>query len=184
MLEISFQPFPVIETERLILRELLVEDKEVMFELRTDANIMRYIPRPPLHSIDDAIALIEKMQLGMANLVSLNWAISLKDSPKMIGSIALINIKKEHHRTEIGYMMHPAFHRKGMMQEALKAVIQYAFTDLNFHSIEAVIDPENIASENLLLQNKFIKEAHFKEDFFFQGRFLDSVIYSLLNPKH
>lgn len=183
MLEINFQPFPILETERLYLRELQIEDKEVMFELRTDANIMRYIPRPPLHDIDDAMALIEKMKLGMTNLQSINWAMTLKDSPEMIGSIAFINIQREHYRTEVGYMMHPAFHRKGLMSEALKAVIQYAFETLHFHSIEAVIDPDNIASENLLIQHNFRKEAHLRENFFFQGQFLDSVIYSLISSK-
>mgnify|MGYP003533459009 FL=1 len=66
------------------------------------------------------------------------------------------------------------------MKEALDKALQFGFRTLNFHSIEAVIDPRNTASENLLVKANFKKEAHFKENFFYNNEFLDTVIYSLL----
>jgi ribosomal-protein-alanine N-acetyltransferase len=69
------------------------------------------------------------------------------------------------------------------MKEALTAVINYGFTQLKLHSIEAVIDPNNTASENVLLRNGFIKEAHFRENFLHKGEFLDSVHYALFAKK-
>ncbi len=66
------------------------------------------------------------------------------------------------------------------MYEALDMVLDYAFCRLNFHSVEAVIDPGNLASERLLLKHCFVKEAHLKENFYYQAEFLDTVIYSLL----
>ena len=52
---------------------------------------------------------------------------------------------------------------------------------MQLHSIEAIIDPENFASEKVLQKNGFVKEAHLKENEFYDGRFLDTVIYSILN---
>jgi ribosomal-protein-alanine N-acetyltransferase len=80
-------------------------------------------------------------------------------------------------------MLLPNFHGKGIIPEAVNTLIDYGFDNLNLHSIEAVIDPENLASEKVLQKCGFIKEAHFKESDFYEGRFLDKVIYSLLSPK-
>ena len=66
------------------------------------------------------------------------------------------------------------------MQEAIKAVITYAYTETTLHSIEANINPDNLASANLLEKNGFKKEAHFRENFYYNGKFLDSLIYSLV----
>lgn len=67
-----------------------------------------------------------------------------------------------------------------MMSEALQAVINYGFTNIGLHSIEANINPRNEASARILERNNFIKEAYFKENFYFNGKFLDSAIYSLI----
>lgn len=69
------------------------------------------------------------------------------------------------------------------MKEALNAVIDYAFTTMNLHSIEANINPDNTASGALLESGGFVKEAHHKENFYFDGVFYDSIIYSKLNEK-
>jgi len=60
----------------------------------------------------------------------------------------------------------------------VERVMKYGFNEMNLHSMEAVIDPRNSASERVLIKNGFVKEGHFKENEFFNGEFLDSVIYS------
>lgn len=67
------------------------------------------------------------------------------------------------------------------MGESIQLVIDYAFNILKFHSIEAVIDPDNFASEKVLIKSKFLKEGHLKENEYYDGKFLDTVIYSLIN---
>jgi ribosomal-protein-alanine N-acetyltransferase len=111
----------------------------------------------------------------------INWAITLKDDVQLIGIIGHYRIKPEHHRSNIGYMILPEHNGKGIVTEAIKAVVKYGFETMKLHSIEAVIDPENLASAKVLEKNGFVKEAHLKENEFFDGRYLDSVIYSLLN---
>lgn len=183
MLEINFTPFPNLDSERFFLRQVTPEDVNEVFAIRSDAETMKYIPRPLAKTKQDALDHIEMIRKGVLDNESLLWAIARKEDDELIGMICLIRMKPEHFRTEIGYVLHPDFHGKGIMNEAIQMVIDYAFKVLKFHSIEAVIDPDNSASEKLLIRNHFVKEAHLRENEFYNGRFLDSVIYSLLNKK-
>ena len=77
-------------------------------------------------------------------------------------------------------MLLPEYHGMGIVTEAIKAALIYGFEEMKLHSIEAIIDPDNIASEMVLQKNGFVKEAHILENEFFDGKFIDTVIYSLL----
>jgi ribosomal-protein-alanine N-acetyltransferase len=181
MLELNFSPFTEIITERLLLRRPVSEDAETFFFLRSDEEVMKYIDRPRAASIQDAKEFLEVMNKGLESNESVCWAITFKNDPgKVIGYIGYWRIKKEHYRAEIGYALHPAFWKKGITREAILAVIDYGFNKMNLHSIEADINADNIASAAILESTGFIKEAHFKEDFFFDGTFRDTIIYSLL----
>ncbi len=181
MLTLNFTPFPTITTERLILRQLTMDDINDLFWLRSNELVGKYIPRPPYKSVDEASAFIPKIDTNIANNESILWGITLKNENKIIGTICLWNIHKEHYRGEVGYELHPDFWNRGIMQESLVAIINYGFQDMKLHSIEAVINPDNAATIKLLERNHFVKEAHFKENFFHKNSFQDTVIYSLLN---
>jgi [ribosomal protein S5]-alanine N-acetyltransferase len=183
MLKISFNPFPVLNSERLFLREVSSEDVDEVFAIRSDPETMKYIPRPLAKTKLDALDHIDMISKGVLNNEFINWAITLKGDNQLIGMICLLRMKLENYRSEIGYVLHPDFHGRGIMNEALQTVVNYAFQFLNFHSLEAVIDPENAASERLLIKNHFVKEAHLKENEFYDGKFLDTVIYSRLNKQ-
>ena len=87
---------------------------------------------------------------------------------------------KDHCRGEIGYALSPEFWGKGYMTEALNKMIDFAFNDLKLHSIEANVNPNNNSSIKLLKRCGFRKEAHYRENYLFNGEFIDSIIYSLL----
>lgn len=180
MLQIKFSPFPILETERLRLRQIVETDKEQMFLLRSNPEIMRYIPRELPKTIDDALDHIHHMEDLRLQNECLNWAITLKGEDKVIGIIGYYRPQPENHRAEIGYMLLADYHGKGIMQEALTKAMAYGFNELKLHSIEAVTDPENYASWKLLEKNNFVREGHFKENTFWQGDFLDNYVYSLI----
>lgn len=181
MLTINFNPFPDLETDRLLLRRVNAGDVKEILMLRSNPETMQYIPRPLLKTDEEALEHIAMIDQKIEANEGINWAITLKDSPKLIGIIGHYRIKPEHYRAEIGYMLLPDYHKRGIITEAVKAAVHYGFHDLKLHSIEAVIAPENIGSAKVLEKNGFIKEAHFKEYEFYNGKFLDSVIYSLLD---
>lgn len=181
MLTISFTPFPNLETERLLLRRVVPADVKEIFELRSNPETMKYIPRPLLKTDEDALEHVAMIDSKIETNEGINWAITLKDNPRLIGIIGHYRIKPEHFRAEIGYMLLPDYHGKGIISEAVKEALRYGFQVMKLHSIEAVIDPENKASAKVLEKNGFVKEAHFKENEYYDGRFWDSVVYSLLD---
>ena len=183
MLELNFDPFPVLTTERLILRQMTAADANEVFFFRSDDVVMKYIGRAKAQSVDEAVKWLEMVNDRLVSNEGINWAVTLQGDPKMIGNIALWRIERENYRAEVGYVMHPEHYGKGIMSEALREVLKYGFNVMKLHSVEANIDPENIASKNLLERNGFVREAYFKENFFFDGVFYDSAIYSLLAPK-
>lgn len=182
MLTINFTPFPTLNTERLVLRELTVADANEIFFLRSDMEILKYLDKEPAKSIDEATKFIELINENTISNNSILWGIALKESPAIIGSICFWRIIKEHYRAEIGYVLHPQFQGKGIMDEAIKAVLQYGFEVMQLHSVEANINPANIASMKLLEKNGFVREAYFKENYYYNGNFIDSAIYSLIKP--
>jgi ribosomal-protein-alanine N-acetyltransferase len=182
MLNIDFTNFPILYTERLILKEITDKDAPVLFEMRRNPDIMKYIDRPIPKSIDDIHELIQKMEIMKSKGEGISWSIFKKENPDLkIGNIGLYRIIAEHYRAEIGYMLNTGYHQQGIMFEAIQKVIEFGFKEMNLHSIEANINPENMASRKLLEKAGFVREAYFKENYFFNGRFIDSEIYSLLN---
>ena len=183
MLNINFTPFPNLKTERLLLRRLVNEDLNEIFTLRSDQEIMKYIPRPLAKTKEDALAHIVLINSRIDSNEGINWAITLKNDTKLIGIIGHYRLKPEHYRAEIGYMLHPEYYGKGIMTEAIQEVVKYGFEIMKLHSIEALIDPRNLASEKVLQKRSFVKEAHFIENEYYEGKFLDSVVYSILNKQ-
>ncbi|MFV8366324.1 GNAT family N-acetyltransferase [Flavobacterium sp. XS1P27] len=181
MLTINFSPFPNLETERLLLRRVDSNDIKEIFALRSNPETMKYIPRPLVKTDEDALEHIAMIDSKIDSNEGINWAITLKDNSKLIGIIGHYRIKPEHYRAELGYMLLPEYHGKGIVSEAVREAVKYGFNNMNLHSIEAIIDPDNHASAKVLEKNGFVKEAHLKEYEFFEGRFLDTVIYSILN---
>ncbi len=183
-LQINFDPFPELTTERLRLRFLDMEDGADYFEIRSDERVMKHLARPQAQTVEDAIAVIKRVHDSIQKNTGICWAVCLKDDPKIIGTIGFYRSQLEHYRTEIGYEMRPEFWGKGIMSEAMRAVLDYVFHELNFHSVEANIDPINKKSSGILERNHFLKEAHFRENYYFNGKFTDSAIYSLLKSRH
>lgn len=184
MLDIHFSSFPTLRTPRLLLREIVPEDAEALFHMRSDERVMRYLGRPPQQDISEAVQMIANIRQMFADNEAITWGISLHDNPVLIGTIGFWKMDKAHHRTEIGYVLGADYWRRGIMDEAMNAAIDYCFRVLDFHSIEANTDPENDASGRILEKHGFVQEAYFRENYYFNGQFLDSRIYSRVNPLH
>ncbi len=182
MLSINFSPFPVIPTARLSLRSINKDDAAELFYLRSNPAVLQFLDRAPLASEKEAAAFLETLLEQLKKNEGIVWAITFKDDPaKMIGTISYKKIVKEHYRAEIGYLLRPDEWGKGIMKEALEAVVQYGFRQMNLHSIEANINPANVPSAALLESCKFKKEGYFRESYYYNGNFSDAAIYSRIN---
>ena len=180
MLSFNFNPFPQLETERLVLRQVTMRHAKDLFPLRSDPEVMKYICKPLAQDISEVKSLINRIQIGIRKNQSIAWGISMKGETKIMGTIGFHFIDSEHHRAEIGYMLGKPFWNKGFLSEAMPCVIKYGFDVMKLHSIEAKIDTDNTFSKRLLLNNKFLKEAYFKGNYFFNEQFLDTEVFSLI----
>ena len=183
MLQVDFQPFPILYTERCLLRKIVQEDAPEILLLRSEPSIMQYLDRDPMTSLDEARSFITRIEESLSQGMGITWGICLHNSTELIGKIGLWRLIKEHYRAEIGYTLHPGFWGKGIMTEVLQEVIRYGFKELGLHSLEANVNPSNLASIKLLKKQGFIQEGYFRESYFYNGTFLDSAIFSLITKK-
>jgi len=148
-----------------------IEDENEIFFLRSDERILEYTEIPKAVTVDDARKFIEKINNGIPKNEWVFWGITLKNDDKLIGTICLWNISEDRLTTDIGYVLHPDFHGRGVMQEAIREVIKYGFETMRVNTINADVDPNNSKSILLLERNGFVLSRKSK----------NTVIYSLLN---
>lgn len=174
---------PFINTERLILKQAKASDAVDMHTYLSDKCVRRYMGIHPYESIQETKKEIKWYENIFKEQTGIRWGISLKDDPKIIGSCGFLNISKANMRAEIGYELHREFWGKGLMSEALAAILQFGFKDMNINRIEALVEPENIASLKLLENFHFVKEGLLRQYEYGMGKYDDLYMYSLLNEE-
>ena len=174
MNKINFTPFPVLKTERLTLRCLDLSDDQLLFKLRSDKIVNKYIVRPKQKDIKEIRAFISKINEEINNNEWIYWVISLKDDPTLIGDICFWNFSEDKTVAEIGYELDPTFQGKGIMSEALKKIIDFGFDKIKLNTIEAYTHKNNSDSTKLLHKYSFKLE---------EGRIdkenIDNIIFTL-----
>lgn len=155
MLSLNFSPFPVLSTEHLILRPLVITDDEQLFLLRSDEEVNKYTGISKPVSIQDVQVFINKIIANVTNNEAILWAMSLKDDPTLIGTICFWNINNETATGEIGYTLLTAYWGKGNMHEAMQAAMKYGVDVMKLKTVEAYTHKDNIASKKLLEKNGF-----------------------------
>lgn len=172
--------FPVIETERLVLRQVTNNDAEDMLKYLSDQTVMEYYGLEPFKSIDDAVEEILWYQSILEESTGIRWGITLKGQERVIGSCGFLNLAAQHYRSEIGFELSKDYWGQGIASEALEVVIKFGFEHLNLQRIQALIEPQNISSQKLVERKGFIKEGLLRNYEFTCGKFDDLYIYSLL----
>ena len=150
MSNVTFTPFPILTTERLTLRQLVINDEQEIFALRSDSEINKYLDRQESKTIEDARNFIIKITENIKNSGSIYWAITLSKSKSFVGTICLFDFSDENNKCEIGYELLPNFQRQGIMKEATEKIINYAFQTIQIKRIEAFTHKDNQSSIKLL----------------------------------
>ena len=172
------------DTKDFHLRPSTITDVEAMFSMLSDKESMQYWSDPPISSMEEAVEVLMKDLDSDARGNSMCWAVTQKDQDEMIGKVILFQYSKENQRAEIGYLLERKYWRQGVMQQALGAVIKFAFNTLDLHRIEADVDSENIPSIGLLEKLGFEREGLFHDRWRVYGEWQDSVMLALIkvNP--
>ena len=172
--------FPLLETERLILRELTKEDAKGIFACFSNDKVTRYYGQESLERIEQAESFVDFFSKNYHEKRGIRWGIERKDSKGIIGTIGFNAWSPKHKRAEIGYELHPEHWRKGYTLEAATKVLSYGFDDMDLTRIGAVVFIENHASNYLLTKLGFQKEGILKQYMYQNGIAHDTYVYSLL----
>ncbi|PLT28476.1 GNAT family N-acetyltransferase [Peribacillus deserti] len=172
--------FPVLETERFILRKIIPSDAPELFHYFSKDEVTKYYDLDTLTSMNQAAELIIGLQESFEKNEGIRWGVALKETDKIIGSAGYHSWEKSHFKAELGFEVTPEYWRKGVMTEILPAVISYAFHQMGLNRIEARYHPGNIASKGTLRKQGFTIEGVSRESSFEKGRFCDAVVCSLL----
>lgn len=151
--------FPILITDRLILRRLKESDVKQIRYLRSDPLINKYISRPVENQTkteEDALKFIRKMKTHFKDEVAISWGITKKDHNIVIGTICLWNYSLDKTKVEVGYDLSVDYQKKGYMSEALQSVVTFAFEKMKFRFVEAYTQFDNLDSISLLTRNGFV----------------------------
>lgn len=176
--QISFSPFPVLQTDRLLLRQLESSDDQLIFEYQSNKENFQFVDMPVYTSIEEAQNYIIKMNTGIANNRWIIWAIADQCTNRILGTISIWNLSIEESKAELGYGLYPGNLGKGIMSEALKKVVAYGFYHMGLKTIEAYTSTMNEKSIALLERNKFTPIASIIEDTS-NGEPMEMAIYEL-----
>lgn len=170
-----------LETERLILRDLTMDDKEAIFGYRSDAETNQFQSWIPTE-IEEVEAFILRNSKKEFNQPE-TWyqlLITDKNTGDIIGDAGVHFIGSDHQQVEFGITLSKENHHKGYASETLKGLINLMFKDLKKHRITTSVDPGNISSQQLMERIGFRKEGHFVKSLYLNGVWVDDVIYALL----
>lgn len=173
--------YPILETERLVLRQLTPHDAEDLFEYFSQDQVMQYYDLETFKALEDANNIIIHFNNEFEKGKGFRWALELKSEKKVIGTCGYHNWHQEHCKAEIGYELNPAFWQQSYMKEAILPILTFGFETMGLHRVEAFIDPSNISSEKLLQSLHFNEEGTMRDYFFEKGKFVDAKIFGLIN---
>lgn len=179
----DFTTFPVLQTARLILREVRHADAADVLVFRGDPYVQRFNSEP-LKTLQEAAVFIEEALQQHATQAGFGWAITLRGQDRVLGGVSLHAWSQYHRRAEVGYDLARAFWGQGIGREAVRAVLAFGFTELNLNRIEAATIADNHESVNLLKKLGFRLEGlrrgySWEED----GTFHDSAMFGLLRAE-
>ena len=169
-----------IHTERLTLRRFTPNDAQPMFDTwANDERVTRFLTWVPHGTVDVTKYIINDWCNSYEKEDFYNWAIEFEG--KLIGNIAVVSIDENREHCELGYCIGFDFWGKGIMSEAVKAVINFLFNEIDFYRIGITPAIKNPASGKVAqkcgLKHEGIKRGYFKSN---NGEFLDTAFYSIL----
>lgn len=176
-----FSSFPEIETERLILREILPEDVGQVFAIFSDPKVTQHYDLYTYTDIGQARELIEFFDESFELERAIRWGIARKDDDLLIGTCGFVWLRR--YRGEIGYELSSRYWRQGFMSEALHAIIEFGYAELKLNRIEALVMAANQPSAGLLTKLGFHEEGLLRQHDHFKGQFHDMRLFAQLSSE-
>ncbi|MEI5908986.1 GNAT family protein [Bacillus spongiae] len=173
--------FPKIETERLILRELIENDAQDILNCFSNEDVLRHYGQKPLANLEQVKNIIKNFTINYKEKRGIKWGIEINGTKGVIGTIGFHDWSSEHKRADIAYALLPEHWGNGYATEAIMNVISYGFNELKLTRIGAVVFTENKQSNKLLAKLGFEKEGVLRNYMYQNNIPYDTNVYSLLS---
>jgi RimJ/RimL family protein N-acetyltransferase len=172
-----------LETERLILRTLTLDDFDALYSYQSRSDVARYLYWGPRTKDEVRVALEEKLASTAIRSDEdvLALAVVLKATNEMVGDFILQLLSEEHRVAEIGFIVHPDHHGQGYATEAGRALLGIGFDELKLHRVIGRAEVRNVASARVLEKLGMRQEAHFVENEFVKGEWQSELVYAILD---
>jgi RimJ/RimL family protein N-acetyltransferase len=171
---------PTIDAARVSLRWMTEEDTASLYAIFSDPEVMRYWSSLPLADIEGARNLLAQIRDYFNQRTLFQWGIARRTDDRIIGTCTLFHLDVQNRRAELGYALGREHWGHGYMQEALGALLDFYFGDLNMHRIEADVDPRNASSIKTLERLGFQREGYLRERWLVGEEIQDALFYGLL----
>ena len=166
-----FTKMPTISTERLVLRPLRTADAYDMYEYSCREDVTEFLLWSPHKVVGETREYLAYVETRYAKGEFYDWAITLKDSGKMIGTVGFTKIHTAHNCAEIGYVLNPEYHHLGLGFESAKRVVDFGFEELSLHRIEARFMQGNSASLHVMEKLGMTFEGYARDGMLVKGSY-------------
>lgn len=173
-------PTPVLDTARLRLRPMTLDDRADLFAIFSDPQAVRYWSSEPWQRQEQAEAAIIRALEGYRSATEVRLGVELRADRKLVGVVNLHQFFPQNRRCELGYAFNRQYWGMGLATEALTAALAHGFDALDLNRVEADIDPRNEASARLLERLGFRAEGYMPERWIVHGEAADTAFYGLL----
>jgi len=174
-----FDQFPELETERLRLIEIKPQHAKDILRHFSEEAVTQYLDVARMQALEEAERLIDFLATRLKQERGIRWGITQQGEDQVIGSCGYNTWIKRKFQAELGYDLSKAYWRQGIATEAVKKVLQFGFTKMELQKIEALILPENIASEQFIKSLGFRWEGTVREFQISTGQYATMKVFSL-----
>lgn len=175
-----FSHLPSLDTPRLLLRPMKMSDCQDLFAYSRDPEVARHVLWDAHQSISETRAYLRYILRQYRNGEPSSYAIVLKSTGQVVGTIGFMWVSAENRSTEVGYSLSRACWNQGLMTEALRALLDMAFQTLGMHRVEAQHETDNPASGRVMIKAGMQYEGTLRGRLFNKGRFVDVAVYAML----
>ena len=185
MYQLSFSPYPIIETERLILRKPTLKDSEAIFELCRRPETSQYSYWRPHNNVNETREMIKQKLCDIRKgALPPFFAVEEKSTGQVVGTCSYVSADNCYKSVEIGYSILSDCWGQGFGAEVAWGLTGYAFDRMEAQRVYARVLPENTASLKLLEKLGFAFEAVLKKDFFFDGKVSDVAVLAMTDDEY
>ena len=175
-----FYRLPVLETEDLILRKPRLKDAGDIFRYASDEAVSRYVLWDPHRSVSETRSFIRDLRSRIRAGFPSSWAVELRSSGKVIGTIGFVWYSPENRSAELGYSFSREYWNHGYATQALSAVIDCLFRSIPVNRLEAQHDVRNPASGRVMEKCGLRQEGVLRNRIVNKGEYVDTALWSIL----